>query len=56
MNAKDKVDLALRAALVARSVLQLMNASSKRLAGLIMTETVGLVLDLKEAVKKLPED
>ena len=56
MESKDKVDLAIRAGLVAKSVLQLMACNSKTLAKLIMGETIGYFTDLDKKIKELPED
>ncbi len=56
MDAKDKVDIAIRAAIVAHSVLQLINTSGKFHAKIVMQDLVNHVMDLDKKVKSLPED
>lgn len=56
LNTKDKIDLAIRAGLVAESVLGLMRVNHKDLAKLILNETGKLFLDLDKKIESLTED
>ena len=56
LKSKDKIEVALTAALVAESVLQLMGAESKTSAKIIMSETVERMMKLDQTIKALVED
>lgn len=56
LNTKDKIDLAIRAGLVAESVLGLMRVNHKDLAKLILNQTGKLFLELDKKIEALPED
>lgn len=56
LSNKDNVDLALRAALVAETVLQFTKTGNKYHAKLIMTATRERFLELQQKVESLPED
>ena len=56
LSGKEKIDLALRAGLVAESVLQLMRIGSKTHAKLILNQTAERFLELDQKIKELPED
>lgn len=55
MEAKDKVDLAIRSGLVAKSILQLMDCNNKILAKMIMAEAIELMTDLDKKIKTINE-
>jgi hypothetical protein len=56
MESKDRIDLALRAALIAKQILDLTRPVSKTSAWLIMNEARKMTIDLAEKIKTLPED
>lgn len=56
MEGKDKIDLAIRAGMIAKTVLQLIPCKSKLRAKLVMAETVDLLMALEKIIKELPED
>lgn len=56
LSGKEKIDLALRAGLVAESVLQLMRTGSKTHAKFILNQTAERFMELCQKIKEFPED
>jgi hypothetical protein len=56
MESKDKVDLALRASILARDALDFLSIPNKAVAKLSMARLVSRVRDLDKAIDALPDD
>lgn len=56
LNSKDKIELALRSGMIAKSSLQLLEAKSKIEVKMIRNQTVELLIELDQKIKELPED
>lgn len=56
MESKDKIDIALRAGIVAREVLSLVGTSGKFHAKIVMVSVVKSVMELDQKIQSLPEE
>lgn len=56
MDNQDKIDLALRGGLVAKSILQMMTCNSKLEAKFIMQDAIEILTGLDNRIKELPEE
>lgn len=56
MDSKDKIDIALRAGIVAREVLNLVGTSGKFHSKIVMVSVVKAVAELDQKIKSLPEE
>ena len=56
MDSKDKVDIAIRASILARDALDMLHTPNKTIALMGMARIVDRMMDLDRAIKALPED
>lgn len=56
MESKDKIEIALRAGMVAADVLELQKTSSKLVAKLTLNQVIKGLIELENKIKSLPED
>jgi hypothetical protein len=56
MEPKDKIEIALRAGMVASDILELSKSTSKLTAKLILNKAVNGLIELDSKIELLPED
>jgi hypothetical protein len=56
VNSGDKIEIALRAGIVAGEVLKLQTVSGKLLAKLLLNEVAHSLMELDKKINSLPED
>lgn len=56
MESKDKIEIALRAGMIASDVLELQKSSSKLVATLTLNAVENSIMELRKKIKSLPND